>query len=302
MKDKRSRVVCFGEILWDVFPSGRTAGGAPMNVALNLKKLGIDVKLISRIGIEALGEELYACLKSNGADISLIQQDKHHPTGTAEVKLDDFKNAKYDIAFPAAWDFIEYNSEIDRAIENANVVFGSLACRHESSHKTLIKIMEKAALKIFDVNLRSPFYNRDLIERLLHAADIVKLNDEELKNIGDWTDENDPDAACKKIMSSFRVEQLILTSGEHGAKVFYKDKIYACRGFKAEAVDTVGSGDAFLAAFLAEQMKGKDIAECLEFACAAGSYAVTQKGANPPYEEKHIRDFLAKQNSFTTDN
>lgn len=297
MKDHQASVICFGETLWDIFPSGKTAGGAPMNVALNLHKLGIDVKMISRMGDDKLGEELYTYLKSNGVDTSLIQQDKQHATGVVQVKLDNQKNATYDIIFPSAWDFIDCNPEIDNVIDKScHLVFGSLACRHENSYQTLVKILKKAKHRVFDVNLRFPYYTWDLIETLLHEADSVKLNDQELMIISDWMDCKDmnTDSVCRKLMRDYKIDQLILTLGEKGAMVFYKDKIFTHHGFKVEAVDTVGSGDAFLAAFLACQIKGKDIAESLEFACAAGSYVVTQQGANPLYEEKQVREFLSK--------
>lgn len=296
MKNRPS-VICFGEVLWDVFPTGKKAGGAPMNVAVNLKKLGIDSSFISRIGNDEFGLELNNFVKVNKIN-SFIQVDKLHNTGMVKVNVANNQEVNYDIVFPAAWDFIEFNEDIKEIVAKADyVVFGSLACRNSSTYTTLSKILEQARYKVFDINLRYPHYKREIIEELLFKADMVKVNKEELMVLNKWNDVlgGTLDVICKKIKENYKIDQLIVTLGENGAIVSYGSEIFKHPGFKIDVEDTVGSGDAFLAAFLANQIKGRDIKTSLDFACATGAYLASKNGANPQYDESQIIKFIKRQ-------
>ncbi|HEX8378879.1 MAG TPA: PfkB family carbohydrate kinase, partial [Pedobacter sp.] len=139
---KMHQVVCFGEILWDNFKTGRKPGGAPMNVALHLYKQGQQVKLISAIGNDVEGGELASYLKEQGLLVEHIQIHQTLPTGIVEVILDEIQQATYNIVRPVAWDEINYQSDFENLIGNAHVlVFGSLACRNELSYATLLKLL-----------------------------------------------------------------------------------------------------------------------------------------------------------------
>ena len=174
------RICCFGEILWDLLPSGKMPGGAPMNVGIHLKNLGMDVACITRVGNDRPGEELRAFLKSKGCADTWVQTDSVHATGTVNVNITDRTNVQYEIVHPVAWDFISATPEaLDVSADAYALVFGSLACRDRQSKESLLKLLENSsALKIFDVNLRAPHYSRALIEDLLSKADIVKMNEE----------------------------------------------------------------------------------------------------------------------------
>ena len=150
---------------------------------------------------------------------------------------------------------------------------------------------------MFDVNLRHPHFERDVVEKLLYQADIVKLNEEELEIISRWNgfSVTSLDVTSHKIKEKYKIDQIIVTLGENGALISYGSDILRHPGYKVEVEDTVGSGDAFLAAFLANQIKGRNVNTCLDFACATGAYVATQNGANPPYDESLIVNFIKKQ-------
>jgi len=184
MNKETPKIVCFGEVLWDFLPSGKVAGGAPMNVACHATQLGISTQMVSKIGRDELGEILIEFLNKKGVDTKLVQIDDTFSTGTVNVSLDANDSPVYEIVTPVAWDYINVDLLNKSAVKNADAfVFGSLSARNETSRNTLLELLDLARLKVFDVNLRSPFYNETLIMQLLNLADIVKMNDEELEKM-----------------------------------------------------------------------------------------------------------------------
>ena len=157
----KTNITCFGEVLYDVFPTHRKIGGAPLNVALRLASLGVNVQIISRIGNDEIGEELLKFIQKNNVFTDTIQIDEVHSTGEVLVELDPKGSATYSIKYPVAWDKIEVTPEAMNALKNADVlVFGSLVCRDNTSYNTLLSLLKIAKNKIFDVNLRAPFYTK----------------------------------------------------------------------------------------------------------------------------------------------
>ncbi len=145
----KKQITCFGEILWDVLPTGKVVGGAPMNVAIRLQSLGMDTQIISKIGEDGLGAELENIFEQKEIDINLIQKDIKYSTGKVLVHIDNQGKASYDIVYPSAWDYIQLNAENKKAVQNSSVfVFGSLACRSEVSKNTLFELLEMAQFKV----------------------------------------------------------------------------------------------------------------------------------------------------------
>lgn len=156
MISKGDYVCCFGEVLWDLLPGGRVIGGAPFNVAAHLINLGVPAFFISRVGNDELGNEIKAWLESRNISTDWLQTDHDHLTGTVNVTLDEKQQPGYEIVMPVAWDFISVNDEMISLVKNSLcVVFGSLACRNSVTHATLLRLLEVAPTKIFDVNLRA---------------------------------------------------------------------------------------------------------------------------------------------------
>lgn len=294
MNQPTSNIVCFGEILWDLLPSGKVAGGAPMNVAFHANQLGIAAQMISKIGKDDLGKDLVDFLTQKGLDTSLVQTDDTHPSGTVKVTLDAKGSPSYEIIAPVAWDFIHATTANKTAVQTADAfVFGSLAARNETTRHTLFELLKLAKLKVFDVNLRSPFYTKSLLMQLLHQADIVKMNDEELEIIGKWLDIDDTEAkTALQVKNHFNWQQLIVTCGPHGAYVFNKDGMISSAGISIQVQDTIGSGDSFLAAFLSKFSQGELPEKCLQFAAATGAYVATKKGGTPEFSEAQIWELI----------
>ena len=180
------KVLCFGEALWDNFPNYNEIGGAPLNVALHLKKLGIDTQFISRIGDDKMGNEIIDTLKKFNFDSTLIQEDNKYDTGEVNISLDKSKSANYIIKYPCAWDKIEMMDNYIKVVENSDFfVFGSLILRDKISRETLLKLIDHANFKIFDVNIRDPYYDFELISFLIQESNMIKFNEEELERISE---------------------------------------------------------------------------------------------------------------------
>lgn len=290
-------IVCFGEVLWDMLPSGKIAGGAPMNVAYHLTQLGHPTTMISRIGQDDLGAELMDFLHQKSIESALVQVDKQLPTSTVAVTLNDKGQPRYEIVGPVAWDNIQCTKQNQKAVtESQLLVFGSLAARSEITRQTLFQLLEKAKFKVFDVNLRPPFYNRNLLEHLLRQADIVKMNDEELEIISSWHGEQlREQEALKIILATYELQGIIMTKGADGAVYLNHTDYFEQLGFSVTVQDTIGSGDAFLAGFISQLMAGKTPVEQLEFACATGAYVATQKGGTPHNSKAIVEEFIKRK-------
>lgn len=278
-------IVCYGETLWDLLPSGKIAGGAPMNVAYHAKVFGLQSQMVSRVGADNLGRELLVFLSDKGIPTNLVQRDQTFPTGTVNVKLDEKGTPTYEIVQPVAWDYIHPDEDAKQAVRDAGIiVFGSLACRTERTQKTLFELLEFAAVRVLDVNLRQPFFSRDLLETLLTKATMVKMNDEELETLSAWFGASGNEAdKMNYLKKQFQLDALIVTKGANGAALINENNHYIHSGFKVEVQDTIGSGDAFLGAFLSKLLGGAAAEECLETACAAGALVAAKKGATPEY-------------------
>jgi fructokinase len=288
------KVLCFGEVLWDVLPTGAKPGGAPMNVAIHLKNMGIDVELVSSIGNDTDGEALKDFMKSTGISLKYIQTQKDLPTSTVQVKLDSLKNATYEICEPVAWDNISMTPELKYLKKEVGlIIFGSLASRNTVTRKTLEYILDTDAIKLLDVNLRSPYDNKEIIEQLLYKSDIAKLNDDELNLISRWhTITGDEKDTIKWLTEKYNLNIAIVTRGSKGAIVYNEGVFTEHCGYKVLPVDTVGAGDSFLAAYTSKLLNGNSDKESIEFACATGAYVALQEGATPKFTNQDIVSFM----------
>lgn len=282
-------VYCFGEVLWDVFPTGSLPGGAPMNVNLHINKLGLNTCLISAVGKDEEGDTLLRYLNSNHVNTDYIQRNDL-PTGKVMVNLDDPLNAVYDIVFPVAYDAIRLEHLSDLPITNDDfLVYGSLASRDEATLHTLLKFVQRPFTKIFDVNLRKPHYQKEVIITLLKTADWVKLNEEEFSIICSWYTLSPEDKETFKILcGKWDASLICITKGQEGASLFYQGKLIHHSGYSVKVVDTVGAGDAFLAALIAGFIIQMNPEEMLDQACALGALVAGRAGANPDYELKDL--------------
>jgi fructokinase len=281
-------VTSIGEILWDVFPSGKKAGGSSMNVALHLHKQGLKSKFISAVGHDDLGKELTDFLIEQNFEADLVQLSKL-PTSTVEVKLDESHQATYTIIEPVAWDDIELTAEAINAVEQADAfVYCSLTCRNDKSKHTILTLLNHAKLKVFDINLRPPFYTIETLKALLKEADILKVNEHEIVYLKDELalSGNTDEQLLKQLSHLFNIEIICLTQGEKGASVLKDRRLYKHKGYSVKVADTVGAGDSFLATFIASHLNGYPMDTVLDRACKVGAFVASQIGANPDYGDE----------------
>lgn len=280
------KIICFGEILWDMLPSGHLPGGAPMNVAIHLKYHGFDPVLISRVGSDDLGQALLDFLQANGLATAHIQLGKTHLTGVVKVNLDDKNEVTYKIVEPVAWDYIQYQERVAQLVAESDVfIYGSLACRCLGSRVTLLQYLPWARHKVFDVNLRPPHYQPENVLRLLQFANLVKMNQQELDIISGWLGlEGGERQKMAAIRQRYNLQLLLVTRGENGACALSGQHYAEHPGFRVRVEDTIGSGDAFLATFLSAYLQQQPVAACLASACQAGAFVASRKGATPAYD------------------
>ncbi|MBT3386268.1 MAG: carbohydrate kinase [Prolixibacteraceae bacterium] len=294
-KGKISNILCFGEVLWDMLPSGAKPGGATLNVAIHLKKQGQNPILVSRIGNDKDGKSLKNYLIKSGLDTQFVQMDEKLNTSKVLVHLDEQKNATYEICEPVAWDNIQLNKEIEEVASNSGlIIYGSLASRNQTSRETLFSLLKSSkATRLLDVNLRPPYDKPEVVEKLLFMSDFIKLNDDELYAIASWKNKSGNETELIQWFAEyFKCSSVCVTRGANGAVLFINKKIYDHPGFIINAVDTVGAGDSFLASLVAGLSNNADPVKALEFACATGAFVASQKGAVPEYSEKEINGII----------
>jgi fructokinase len=290
----RPQVICYGEILWDLLPSGEVPGGAPMNVAYHLNKLGHPPAIITRIGKDERGSKLLELLHGKNISTEYVQEDKLLPTGIVYATPNAQHEMEYDIVAPVAWDVIEWDDKFKSLFDDSTYfVFGSLIARTLTSKDTLFKLLAIAKNKVLDINLRPPHYKKVLIVDLLSKSDIVKMNVHELELISSWfNDSTKTEDRMKLVSERFNLKTLIVTQGGDGALLLINDSIYSHQGFKVIVQDTVGSGDSFLAAVIAGLIDKRDPGDILEYACAVGALVTSRKGGWPEYDLEDIQNII----------
>ena len=291
------KFTCFGEVLWDVFPTYKKIGGAPLNVALRLQSLDNQVAILSSVGNDERGRALLDYIIQNGLDVSCIEISDKFKTGKVKVILNDKGSASYDIKYPRAWDNIKITQEsINLVKQSDGFVFGSLAARDDFSRKTLYELIEHAKFKVFDLNLRSPYYSREVISYLMNKADFIKFNDDELYEV--FKDEGSKYLSLEQniryISKKTNTNNICVTKGPHGAVLMYDGKFYYNSGYLIKVIDTVGSGDSFLASLINKLLKNKDPQEAIDFACAVGALVAKSEGANPIISEEMLANFMVQ--------
>jgi fructokinase len=273
------RPLIFGEVLFDRFPDGSTVlGGAPFNVAWNLKALGLDPLLISRVGRDDLGADILAAMRGWGLDPRGIQTDDVHPTGTVEVALEDGE-PRFEIAAGRAYDFIA--AEDLPPLAGAGVLYhGSLALRTEASRLALDRLRSTAAGPILmDVNLRDPWWNPELVARWMSQASWVKLNEDELARL--VPEEPDLRRRSARLLGQGDLATVLVTRGAAGAYAAGREG-WTCAPAPVAApavVDTVGAGDAFSSVIILGISRGWPVAGTLDRALAFAAGVVGLRGA-----------------------
>lgn len=279
-------VIGLGELLWDNFPNGRRPGGAPANVAYHAGLLGLRGLICSRVGGDADGDALVAHLQARGLTTRFIQRDPQRPTGVVDVKEDRDQGPAYTIRDNAAWDGLELTPQWSSMfVQAAAVSFGTLAQRSASNRETTARALEAArhALRVYDVNLRPPFYRREWIEASLRPARVVKLNDQEVGVVGPLLGlpAGTPARFGQALLERYGGEVVCVTRGAEGCVLVTASETVAVPSQPVKVVDTVGAGDAFTAALIYGLLHGWPLRTCGAFANAGGGLIASRAGAMP---------------------
>lgn len=283
MKD--NCIIGLGEVLWDMLPEGRKMGGAPANFAWHMAQFGYDARAVSAVGKDPDGDEILHQFAERGLRADLSRVD--YPTGRVEVTLDTEGIPQYRILTDVAWDHIPYTEELRMTARTARCIcFGSLAQRSKESHRTITSFLDDApkdALRVFDINLRQPFYSREVVTESLKRCNILKINDEEALIVARMLgiDSEDICEIAERLRGDYGLRATILTCGSRGSHVFHDGGRSDLTTPKVEVTDTVGAGDSFTAGFCAAWLHGCDVATAHARAVAVSAYVCTCEGATP---------------------
>ncbi|OZG48655.1 carbohydrate kinase family protein [Bombiscardovia coagulans] len=291
-------VLSLGEILWDVLPSGKRAGGAPVNFSYHASKNGAEGYAISAVGEDDLGQELEDAVSKAGVDARL--QHNHWPTSTVEVQLTE-GIPEYIFKEDVAWDHMELTNNLTALAAKADAVcYGTLGMRSQQSQKTFCSLLESTrpdAMRFFDINLRGSYYSKELIEQLLHTANMFKLNDEELVQLRDMfaiPGQTDSEL-CSWFFKQYQLNTIVLTAGSSYSTIYLADGSSSTLPTpRVPVADTVGAGDAFSGTFASNRLNGKSLTESHRAAVNTAAFVCTQSGAWPAYPS-HMPDYLAQQ-------
>ena len=260
-----------------------------------MKSFGCDVAMISCVGKDSDGEAIINHVKQLGLDTEAITQSEEFPTGLVEVTLNETGSATYEIKYPAAWDKIVLNDQAKKLVNNADVViYGSLVCRDEVSRKSLEELLQTNVYKVFDVNLRKPHYTYEILDKLMHSADFIKFNDEEIIEIASALQSPfvDIEENIHFIVERTNTRGICVTRGGDGALLYWKGELYENKGYPVKVADTVGAGDSFLAALITSLLTGKEPQYAINFACAVGALVAEAPGANPEIPYSKIENLM----------
>lgn len=280
--NKKPVVIGIGELLWDILPSGKKAGGAPINFVYHASQVGAESYAITAVGNDPLGDEI---LKELGqAGINAMAERVNYPTGKVLVELKE-GIPSYTIIENVAWDHIPLTDPMKEIAKKADAVcFGTLAQRSEESRNTIqafLTLTPPHAYRILDINIRQHYYSEEIITSSLEKSNVLKLNDEELKllkrlfSLDHLSDEN----ACRWFMEQFNLKFLILTAGDEYSLILDPEDSSFIKTPKVEVVDTVGAGDAFTGAFITAILHGKSLQEAHQIAVDRSVFVCTQPGA-----------------------
>ena len=286
-------ILGIGELLWDLLPEGPRLGGAPANFTVMAGRLGSHAAILSRIGRDDLGRRAIELLNPLPADTEFLQVDPAHETGRVTVDLKDGQ-PEYVIHQPAAWDSLELSDEWVKLAERANAIcFGSLAQRSLESRQTIQTLAAQTksqCIRVFDVNLRAPFYSSEVIQESLELATVMKMNDAEVPLVLSLLglqafDREDPGAlrsAAEKLLAEFPTLTMVaVTRGGSGSLLVARDAWHDHPGVAVKVADTIGAGDAFTAAMTQYMLRGADLATLNEAGNRWGGWVASQSGAMP---------------------
>lgn len=295
-----NNILVFGEILYDIYDDIAVIGGAPFNYSVQLSRLiskNDNLKFITALGKDDFSKDAFKFIENENIDSSLMQVLDNYETGKATVFMNENKIPDYIIHENVAWDNIEFNSDIEKALKEKYDLFyfNILSCRSEKSYNTLKNIFKNidSKYKVCDVTFRKNYYTKEKIKEALEFINILKINDDELaiiKSLFYPNLQNDNEILLKNLNKDFNIDYIFLTLGKSGASSFYNNQYIFKPSNKIKVIDTVGAGDSFCAALSYAILKKLDIKKVLDFASAVSEEMIQVKGGTAKYNIKAIKE------------
>lgn len=297
---RKFTVVGLGEILWDVFPEHEQLGGAPANFAYISSLLGEEAVVASRIGTDGLGKEIIERLQGLELDVSYLQRDPAHTTGTVKVEVAADGQPRFEITKNVAWDFLEWTADLKGLAAKVDAVcFGSLAQRGARTRDTIGRFLaatRKDAVRVFDVNLRQSFYSPEILAASAERSHILKLNHEEVPLVMNMlgAPKLDELQATGWLCQRFGLKLVCITRGASGSLLASADAHHEHPGHCVVVADTVGSGDAFTATLVHHFLRGSSLEVMNDAANRMGAWVASRPGAMPAADVSEIEKSRAQ--------
>ncbi len=330
MSTSKTRILAYGELLWDMLPTGKKLGGAPVNFLYHAKTLGSEVRALTSVGDDELGKEILARFDELGIPRDALQISKLAPTGVVDVKLDSKGTPSYQIVENVAWDDIRVDSaELEKTLQfltepgyRSAFYYGSLALRTAENKSSLLRILDATpsnVSRVCDLNLRAPFYDRDTILLTLENADVYKLNDVEAIELDQMFDDKitstlarlgDSDASLSAVMrddlekvkrtlsswadawlETYDLKTIVLTCGASGAFLFNRDEIAFSPSIEVAVKDSVGAGDSFAAVCVVGLLNDRPYSQIVEAASRRAAFVCSREGGTPNVPDDLTRPF-----------
>lgn len=283
---RNHKIAGIGEILWDMFPDGRRLGGAPVNFAAHCHQMGCEAYPVSAVGPDRVGKRTRDRLAELKMSDDFIQESPDLPTGRVLVTIDGAGKPTYNILENTAWDDLIFTPALGELAESLDAAcFGVLAQRSPKTRKAIgqfISAMPQEAIKICDVNLREPYFSKEIVEDSLEQASLLKLSDEELPVLADYFQlEGSIVEQLEALRHQFALTHVAYTRGGEGSLIVSAEEVNECAGFRVKPIDTVGAGDSFTAALACGLMNEWPLESVNIFANRVASFVCSQKGATP---------------------
>jgi fructokinase len=289
---RKFAIVGLGEVLWDLLPSGKQLGGAPTNFAYISTILGDRGIVASRLGEDLFGTEAEERLKKLGVEISYLQEDESHPTGTVDVQLNRGGQPRFTIRKNVAWDFLSFTETWEKLAKNVDAVcFGTLAQRSARSQTTLARFLQiTRGIRIFDVNLRQNFYCAEILRRSIGLATIVKMNHDELPLVLKLLKMRPRrgEVSAGQLLE-FGPKLVCITRGSRGSLLLTETARDEHPGFKVRVRDTIGAGDAFTAGLVREYLREASLKKMNDTANRIASWVASRAGGTPELKSGNYR-------------
>ena len=287
---KRLKIVSIGEILWDVFDDAERLGGAALNFAVHAARLNHDVCFVSAVGDDERGRLALGQAAEIGLETRYIGTVAGRPTGIVTVTVDGAGQPSFVIHRPAAYDYAEISPGAMNELSSPQpdwIYFGTLYQMNPQAKALTLRLLDAnpRVSRFYDVNLRREAYTSDLVQEFLKRASAVKLNDIEMKAIGEMIalPLSDVEEFCRKAAALYGWSAVCVTQGADGCSLLVGSEFVRSRGYSVQVADTVGSGDAFAAAFVHGLGNGWEPSRVADFANRVGALVASRPGGTPPW-------------------